>query len=263
MSTIEKPLLAQQLTFSLEGKVVAITGGSKGIGRIIAEACAYAGADIVIGSRNQSEGEATARVIRGMGRRGVALALDVANVPSNRKFAEVAWAEMGRVDVLVNSAGVIAINPAIDVSEEEYDRILDINLKGAFFASTAIARKMIESGVRGAIINIGSQSGHIAAPLRATYAASKGGLNQLTRTFAAEWAPHGITVNGVSPTYTKSEMLTKAMENPDFARRVALVPLGRPAEPEEVAAAVLYLAGPNARIVTGHTLLVDGGNTIV
>jgi len=263
MNTTEKPLLARPLTLSLEGKVVAITGGSKGIGRIIAEACAYAGADIVIGSRNQAEGEATARVLRGMGRRAIALALDVADVASTREFAAQAWSEMGRIDVLVNSAGIIAINAAIDVSEDEYDRILSVNLKGTFFTSTAVARRMIEQGVRGAIVNIGSQSGHIAAPLRATYAASKGGLNQLTRTFAAEWAPHGITVNGVSPTYTNSEMLTKAMENPDFARRVALVPLGRPAEPEEVAAAVLYLAGPHARIVTGHTLLVDGGNTIV
>lgn len=263
MSDNLQPLLRQPLSFRLDGKVVAISGGSKGIGRTIAEACAHAGADIVIGSRHQEEGEAAAAGLRSLGRRAVAIRLDVTDVASAQAFAEQAWAAMGRVDVLVNSAGIIQVKPAIDFTEAEYDSIIDVNLKGAFFVSTAIARRMIDQQVQGAIVNIGSQSGHIAAPLRAVYAASKGGLNQLTRTFAAEWAPHGITVNGVSPTYTNSEMLRGAMQNPDFARRVALVPLGRPAEPEEVAAAVLYLASAHARIVTGHTLLVDGGNTIV
>jgi NAD(P)-dependent dehydrogenase (short-subunit alcohol dehydrogenase family) len=263
MSNSANRLLQQALSFDLTGKVVAVSGGSKGIGRIIAEACAYAGADIVIGSRHVDEGEQAAAGIRGLQRRALALELDVANVASTQKFAATAWREMGRIDVLVNSAGVIQVKPAIDFTEDEYDRIIDVNLKGAFFLSTAVARLMIENEVKGSIVNIGSQSGHIAAPLRAVYAASKGGLNQLTTTFAAEWAPHGITVNGVSPTFVNSDMLRGAMQNPDFARRVALVPLGRPAEPDEVAAAVVYLISPHARIVTGHTLLVDGGNTIV
>jgi NAD(P)-dependent dehydrogenase (short-subunit alcohol dehydrogenase family) len=122
---------------------------------------------------------------------------------------------------------------------------------------------MIERDTKGRVINISSQSGHVGAPLRAVYAGSKGALNQLTRTWAAEWAPHGVTVNGVSLTFTRSDMLAKSMQNPDFRKNLDRVPLGRPAEPEEVATAVIYLASDAAAIVTGHTLLVDGGFTIV
>lgn len=249
--------------FGLEGKVVMVTGANRGLGRAIAEACAASGADIVLGARNRAEAAKVAEECRALGHRAYAAALELTEVTSINSFVAEAVAEMGRIDVLVNNAGITIVKPAIDLTEDEFDAVSDINFKGAFFTATAVARSMIEKKVRGAIINISSQVGHVGAPLRAVYAGSKGALNQLTKTLAGEWAPHDITVNGVSPTFTRSAMLEQAMQNPDFRKMVERVPLGRPAEPDEIASAVLYLASDAARMVTGHTILVDGGYTNV
>lgn len=171
--------------------------------------------------------------------------------------------EFGRIDVLANNAGLTIVKPAEELSEEEFDSISDVNFKGPFFASAMVAKSMIERGVKGSIINISSQVGHVGGPLRAAYAGAKGGLNSLTRSLAAEWARHGIRVTGVSPTFTRTEMMERAAQNPEFRKNFEKVPLGRPAEPEEIAAAVIYLASDAGRFVTGHTLLVDGGFTAV
>jgi NAD(P)-dependent dehydrogenase (short-subunit alcohol dehydrogenase family) len=251
------------ISFDLEDKVVMVTGASKGIGRVIALACAEAGADLALGARNVEGSRETAEACRALGRRAEAWPLDVTDLSGIEGFVASVTRAFGRIDVLVNNAGVIIVKPSVEVGEDEFDQIVDVNFKGAFFTGTAVARAMIERGTRGRVINISSQSGHIGAPLRAVYAGSKGALNQLTRTWAAEWAPHGITVNGVSPTFTRSDMLTRSMQNPQFRKNLERVPLGRPAEPEEVAAAVIYLASAAAAIVTGHTILVDGGFTIV
>lgn len=249
--------------FSLEGKVVMITGANRGLGRAIALSCAASGADIVLGARKQDEVAIVADECRAHGRYAHAAMLELTDVASINTFVAKAVADMGRIDVLVNNAGITIVKPAVEFTEAEFDIISNINFKGAFFTATAVARSMIEKNVRGAIINVSSQAGHVGAPLRAVYSGSKGALNQLTKTLAGEWASHNITVNGVSPTFTNSAMLQQAMQNPAFGKMVERVPLGRPAEPDEIASAVLYLASDAARMVTGHTILVDGGYTSV
>ncbi len=255
--------MSEALRFDLKGKTVAITGASRGIGRCIAQACAAAGADLWLGSRHANQCEEVAVECSKTGVRARACQLDVAKIASIRDFLNAALVEYGRIDVLVNNVGLTIVKPATEYSEQEFDAVCDINFKAPFFASAIAAKSMIERGVKGVIVNISSQVGHVGGPLRAAYAGAKGGLNSLTRTFAAEWAAHGIRVVGVSPTFTRTEMLEKAAQNPEFRKNFEKIPLGRPGEPEEVAAAVVYLASEAGRFVTGHTLLVDGGFTIV
>ncbi|HMO56972.1 MAG TPA: glucose 1-dehydrogenase [Roseiflexaceae bacterium] len=256
--------MAPPLTFDLSGKVVVVTGAGRGIGRSIAEACAYHGADLALGSRTVAESEAVAADIRNRyGRRTAAWPLDVGKLTSINTFVDQVQAAFGRIDVLVNNAGINIQHPALDYTEAEYDQIVDVNLKGVFFLSTAAARSMIEHGSGGSIITITSQAGVVGAPLRSVYSAAKAGAAHLARTLAAEWAPHNITVNAVAPTFTRTPLLEAALGNPAFARNLERVPLGRIAEPEEIAAAVVFLASPAARMITGQELCVDGGFTAV
>jgi len=255
--------VADTLSFDLKGRIVIITGAGRGIGKSIALACAKAGADVVLGSRHPGECEKVAVECRDLGGHASSALLDVSDLDSIRAFVKGALAEFGRVDVLVNNAGLTIVKPATEMTEQEFDEVSAINFKAPFFASALVAESMIERKIPGCIVNISSQVGHVGGPLRAAYAGSKGGLNSLTRTFAAEWAPHGIRVCGVSPTFTRTEMMEKSARNPEFRKNFEKIPLGRPGEPEEVAAAVVYLASDAGRFVTGHTLLVDGGFTIV
>jgi len=251
------------LSFELNDKVVVVTGAGRGIGKAIAEACAHYGAHLALGSRTVAESMTVAEACRTQGRRAEAWPLDVGSVASIRTFVDQVLAAYGRIDVLVNNAGTNTPKSALQYTEAEYDLITNVNQKGVFFMSTMVAQSMIDRSIPGSIITITSQVGVVGGPLRSVYGAAKAGAGHLARVLGAEWAPHKITVNAIAPTFTRTPLLEQAMKNQDFARNIDKVPMGRIAEPEEIAAAVVYLASPAARMVTGQVLCVDGGFTAV
>lgn len=253
----------KSINFDLTDKVVIVTGAGKGIGKAIAIVCAEYGAHLALGSRTLSECEATAAQCRVLGRRAAAFQLDVARVDSIRTFIDQSLQHFGHIDVLVNNAGYNTPKTALEYTEEDFDRIADTNFKGVFFMSTLAAKSMIERGIAGSIITISSQVGVVGGPLRSIYSGAKGAVGNVTRSLAAELAQHKITVNAVAPTFTRTEMLAQAMQNPAFAKNLDKVPMGRIAEPEEIAGAVVFLASSAARMVTGQVLCVDGGYTAV
>jgi gluconate 5-dehydrogenase len=255
--------MATPLSFNLHGKVVAITGAGRGIGKAIAEACAYHGADLALGSRTLAECMAVADSCRSAECSAEAWQLDITSRTSAQAFVDAVLARYGKIDVLVNNAGTNIPKSALEYSDQEYDLIVDTNLKGVFLLSTIVARSMLERKVAGSIITITSQAGVVGAPLRSVYGAAKAGAAHFSRTLAAELAIHQITVNCIAPTFTRTPLLEKALSNPDFARNLEKIPMGRTAEPEEIAAAVVFLASPAARMITGQELCVDGGFTVV
>lgn len=256
--------MSKRVNFDLTGKVMIVTGASKGIGKAIALSAAEWGADLALGNRNVEDCAEVVAECRAMGRRVEAWALDVSKVESINAFVDQTMAAFGRIDCLVNNAGYNTPKPALDYTEEEFDYISDVNFKGAFFMATAVVRKMLEAGTEGSIITISSQVGVVGGPERTPYASAKGAVGQFTRSLAGEWAKHKITINAVAPTFTRTPMLEAAVKtSPTFAKNLEKVPMGRLAEPEEIAAAVIYLASPAARMVTGQVLCVDGGFTAV
>jgi 3-oxoacyl-[acyl-carrier protein] reductase len=240
----------------LAGRVAVVTGATRGIGRAVALAFAAEGADVVVNGRDAAAGGAVCREIEGRGRRAVWHRADLGRVAEARGLIDAAVRALGRVDVLVNNAGLFQRKPALLMEEADWDGILDVNLKGAFFCAQAAARAMQERGQGGAIVNVASDaawSGGINPC--AHYAASKAGLVSITRSLARELAPHRIRVNAVAPGLITTDMGGTAGSTLPSLQ----IPLGREGTPDEVAACVVFLASDEASYVTGAALVVDGG----
>ena len=247
--------------FDLTGQVALVTGAARGIGQACARALAHAGADVALGLRDAKTGDDVVREIEAMGRRALPLQMDVARLAEIRSAVDAAVRHFGRLDILVNNAGVAPENPAENVREEDFDLTLAVNLKGTFFASQAAGRVMIRQK-HGRIVNVGSQAGFVALPTESVYCMTKAGISHLTKCLAVEWARYNITVNAVAPTFIRTPGTEECLSNDAFRADVlSRIALGRIGEPMEVAGAVVYLASPAASLVTGATLLIDGGWT--
>ena len=252
--------------FGLDGKVVIVTGAGRGIGRVIAREAFESGAKVAVGSRTTNELATLAQEIEARGGECFFHALDVSNVGSIETFMAAVIARFGCIDVLINNAGYNKAGALLDVDEALYHEIVDANLKSVMFCSQAAARQMIAQGSGGAIVNISSQASVIGAPLRGIYSGAKAGVNNLSRSMAAEWADHGIRVNVVAPTVTRSPLAEQVVaESPSLAESIRRNNLLRHdfAEPEEISAPVLFLASGAASMITGQILVVDGGWTMV
>jgi NAD(P)-dependent dehydrogenase (short-subunit alcohol dehydrogenase family) len=245
--------------FDLSGRVAIITGASRGLGQVFARSLANAGADLVITSRNRSHLAPFESEIRSIGRRTLALDLDVRNHESIEKMAVAAEKEFGHLDILVNNAGCNIRKPALDVSWEDWNTILDTNLRGSFFVARAIARRMISRGY-GRIINIGSVTSVAGYAGLGPYGASRGGIRQLTMSLADDWGPHGVTVNCLAPGWFRTEQNQVLYEDKEWVEYLReRIPLKRPGEPNDLDGAVVFLASQSSRYITGQTILVDGG----
>jgi NAD(P)-dependent dehydrogenase (short-subunit alcohol dehydrogenase family) len=246
-------------SFDLTGQVALVTAAARGLGRACALSLARAGADVALGLRRRESGASLAEEIAAMGRRALPLQMDMEKLDEIRAAIAEAHAHFGKIDVLVNNAGVSPEAPAIDVPEADFDYMVRVNLKGTFFASQAVGRLMIERRY-GRIVNMSSQAGVIALPGEPIYCMTKAGINHLTRCLAVEWGPFNVTVNAVAPTFIETDGTRAALSSPTFERDIlANIPLGRVGQPVEVAGAVVFLASPAASLITGATLLVDGG----
>jgi NAD(P)-dependent dehydrogenase (short-subunit alcohol dehydrogenase family) len=251
--------------FDLSGRVAIVTGAGRGLGRAIALGLARYGASVVLAARSAAEIEALAEEIRAGGRRAVAVATDIARKAEVERMVETALAFNGRIDVLVNNAGVDFNQPALDYDEGEWDRILGTNLKGYFLCSQAVGRVMVAQG-SGSIIMNSSIYGSVGAPDNLPYGASKGGVNQLTRMLAIEWAPLGVRVNAIAPGYMTP--MSRAPGEPGPSETLERfvkerTPLGRRGRADELVGPVVFLASAAASYVTGCVLAVDGGWTAI
>lgn len=247
--------------FALTGKVALITGASRGIGEHLAVSLAEAGADVALTSRSIDQIQDVAKRIEALGRQAYPVEVDVTNVDQVRAMAQEVANRFGRIDVLVNNAGLNIAKPALEFTEEDWDRVLDTNLKGTFFCAQAVGKLMVERGY-GRIVNMASQMAVVGWNNRVAYCASKGGVSQVTKVLAVEWAEKGVTVNAVGPTFIETPMTAKMLANEEFRTEVLRrIPMRRLGQLDEVVGAVLFLASDASSLVTGHTLLVDGGWT--
>jgi NAD(P)-dependent dehydrogenase (short-subunit alcohol dehydrogenase family) len=247
--------------FALAGKAALVTGASRGIGRAAAVALAEAGAGLVVAARTAPELERLCQEIRERGGVAHACHADMADPASVRDLVPAAVARLGRLDILVNNAATTVRRPALEVTEEEWNRVIDTNVKGHFFCAQAAGRVMARQG-RGKIVNLASTQGLVAAENLVVYCASKGAVIQITRALALEWAKYGINVNAIAPTTTRTAMTAARLADPELhAAYVRDIPPGRVAAPEDILGALLFLASPASDFVTGHTLVVDGGLT--
>jgi len=248
--------------FGLQGQAALVTGAARGLGRAISLALANAGADVALGLRDVHQDAGITAEIRKLGCRALPLQMDVSQMRQIGSAVDAAVKEFGRIDILVNNAGIAPGNFIEDVTEADFDDTLAVNLKGTFFVSQAVGRVMIKQK-KGTIINMSSQAGVVALPTESVYCMTKAGIAHLTKCQAIEWGKHGITVNAVAPTFINTPGTEDYLSDPrrlvDTVERVAA--LHRIGEPMEVAGAVVFLASPAASLITGETLLIDGGWT--
>jgi NAD(P)-dependent dehydrogenase (short-subunit alcohol dehydrogenase family) len=247
--------------FDISGKVAVVTGASRGIGRGVATRLAEAGAKVALAARNIEELESARLEILASGGEAETYRLDARDVARIDVVFEDIDRRFGRIDIVVNNAGMGRPIPAVDITENDWDEMMSLNLKGLFFCCRAAGRIMLRQG-RGKIINMSSQASVIGIPGEAIYCASKGGVNQLTKVLALEWSSRGVNVNAVGPTFIYTPGTAERLDTPDFRDKVlAQLPIGRVGTIDDVAGAVIYLASAASDMVSGSLLLVDGGWT--
>jgi NAD(P)-dependent dehydrogenase (short-subunit alcohol dehydrogenase family) len=238
----------EQPSFDLTGRVALVTGAGRGIGRDLALALEGAGATVVSGIRG---GDAPTESVT----------IDLRDIGSIRAAVDTVVERHGRIDMLVNNAGLGTNHDALDVTEEEWDELMAVNLKGLFFTCQAAGRHMVARRY-GRIVNMSSQAGHVGIRRHAAYSASKGGVELLTKVLALEWGPHGVTVNAIAPTFVRTPGTAERLDRPEFLDDVLTrIPIGRVGTTTEVAAAVIFLASPSAGLVNGTSIVADGGWT--
>jgi NAD(P)-dependent dehydrogenase (short-subunit alcohol dehydrogenase family) len=238
----------EQPSFDLTGRVALVTGAGRGIGHDLALALVGAGATVVSGIRG---GDAPTESVT----------IDLRDIGSIRAAVDTVVERHGRIDMLVNNAGLGTNHDALDATEEEWDELMAVNLKGLFFACQAAGRHMVARRY-GRIVNMSSQAGHVGIRRHAAYSASKGGVELLTKVLALEWGPHGVTVNAVAPTFVRTPGTAERLDRPEFLDDVLTrIPIGRVGTTTEVAAAVIFLASPSAGLVNGTSIVADGGWT--
>ncbi|KKM63879.1 hypothetical protein LCGC14_1507020 [marine sediment metagenome] len=247
--------------FTLETKIAIVTGAARGIGREIALVFAHSGAHLILVDILQKELTKTAKEIGRIGRKNLSIAADISNTKEIKRLIRDVLSEFDRIDILVNNAGVIDNNPATKVTEEQWDKTLNVNLRGLFFLSQAVGKHMIKER-RGKIINIASQAGVIALSNHAAYSASKAGIISITKTLALEWGKFNINVNAIAPTVILTPLGRKAWADPQArSEMLKKIPLGRFGQPSEVASIALFLASEASSLITGSTIMADGGYT--
>jgi NAD(P)-dependent dehydrogenase (short-subunit alcohol dehydrogenase family) len=248
--------------FGLTGHIALVTGAARGLGRAISLALAHAGADVALGLRDVTSGVELAKGIEALGRRALPLQMDMTRLDEVSRAVDQAVARFGRLDILVNNAGLGPENAAENVRLEDFDLTLAVNLKGTFFASQAAGRVMIRQQ-RGCIINMSSQAGFVALPTESVYCMTKAAIAHLTKCLAIEWGKYNVRVNAVAPTFIRTPGTEPALADPAFRADVIerIAALHRIGEPMDVAGAVVFLASPAASLITGHTLIIDGGWT--
>lgn len=247
----------------LKGKKVLVTGGSKGIGKDIALAFAKQGADVVITGRNEADLVSTTNELKRIHPHSFYLKADIQNIQSAHEMVDNAVSTLGNIDILINNAGINIAKPALEVTEKDWNQVIDTNLKGTFFCAQRVGKHMIEQG-GGKIINMASQMAFVGYIKRSVYCSSKGGAVQLTKALAVEWAPYNVRVNAVAPTFIETDFTKEMFEDEEFYQDVVSpIPLGKLAQPSDVTGAVLFLASDLAQFITGETIKVDGGWTAI
>ena len=245
-------------SFRLDGKRALVTGGSRGIGFAAGLALAEAGAEVWIAARDRAQLEAA---VGAAGEAGLTLSPLVVDITQSAEI-EQAIERLPALDILVNSAGLARHQPFTDVSRENYDAVMDINVRATFFVSQQVVQRMIDAGIQGSIVHISSQMGHVGGPMRSVYCASKFALEGMTRAMAIELGPSGIRVNTLCPTFIATELSRTSLADPEFHQQVlSNIKLGRLGQLEDVMGPVVFLASPAAALITGTALLVDGGWT--